>query len=724
LKHFLETPGNVVAYDTETTGLFPFKGDRPFAFSFANQKLKTAYFEFPVDPRTREVLYKKRPKEFAAIKAILEDASIRKIGHNIKFDNRMCEGVGINVKGPPGKQFEDTMFMAFVCNTLEDSFGLKQLCMKLGVMGREDQDELLEAVKKLRLKLRKYDWKLAFEEREKADGTIAKSAAIPADYWLPAAVKIHAPGLHVPGRENLCRKYAVKDAERTMLLALFYWEKMKELDVEHTYKHEMFDLWHVVWEMENRGVCIRKDRLEMEIQQVRELMLSREKAVVKAAWPGFQISKPEHIRTLLYDKLKLSCAAERILEKSGKKSVDADALRDHDSNPVVQDIIKQRSAGKAYSSMFAKYKSFMVADKIVKGCWIVRGYFNQVGQATARFSCRDVNLQQVTCIESSRSADPIDARGAFGPRPGYVWLHIDFKGMEVRVFADCAQEPNMLKAIAEGREIHDEVTDKGWGGPYNEAGIKECTHVLGLDGAELGNDAAKILALWKKWGVTKQNVHKLSEKNRRDLVCGWLKSFEWSTVRAQESVGRKVTKNKSKMVTFCKVFGGGAEAIKDLLHVPLYEAQEFLNDYNKAFPEITRYMRDMTRQAKKDGFIRTRWNRRLALEPGFEYKAVNYMVQGSSADLLKSGMVKCDRFLKERDIDAHMIMCIHDELVFEVNQVDFTSKLIRGLQDAMEDHDGNLGVTMPTDPSYVREDGNWANKIKLKWKGGKYVEAE
>lgn len=722
MKHFID--GDVIYFDTETTGLNSWRGDAPFAFSFSNRNLDKVYFEFQVNPFTRQPIVDRLALK--RIAALLEDERILKVGHNLKFDVRMVDkAYGIKVRGPgglltEGGQFGDTMFMAHACNTLEPDYKLKRLGRVYADIPTSDEKDLHNTVVRMRRRASKLGWQIAWEISERPNGEIKKKGAVAADYWLPNTMHRLRPDLATPEDAATCENYAVFDVIRTAMLDLMYQDLMDEIGVRHTYEFEQ-RVWPVIYRMEERGVKIDPENLAKEIQDclVRQARLMPE--IMKVAWPGFNIDSHDDLRELLYSKkyLGLSCRKDR-RTKTGLPSVDVDALNDHKGNPVIQTIMRHRGAGKAFG-FFHQYQRLMMPDPLVAEIrrkllgleceeWMVlHPDFRQLGPCTGRLSCANPNVQQVTSIESSRSAEPIDGRHSFGPRPGYVWLHIDYKGMEVVVFAFVSEEPNMLQAIREGRSIHHEVANRGWGGPWNEAGITECIHVLGLDGSELGTNA-ELRVLWKEWGIT--DWRKLTDKNRRDLACLWLQRFNWDIVKAQESIGKKVTVNKGKMVTFAKVYGGGPDAIKDLLHVTLEEARDFLATYDRAFPRITEYSRELTAQARLDGCVYSLWDRRMTVNPDKAYRCVNYKVQGSCADLLKTAMVKSDRWLREAQRDAYLIMSIHDELVFEVAKSEFTYPLIGRLSAIMQDTEGRIGVPMDTDPSVVY--AQWAHKKKLK----------
>jgi DNA polymerase I-like protein with 3'-5' exonuclease and polymerase domains len=95
---FRPPPGRVVAVDCETTGLDAYQGHKPFAFSFCDENGITAYVEWDVDPRTREVQIS--PRDLRVLRRFFADKTITKVFHNASFDLDMIEiGLGIPVRG-------------------------------------------------------------------------------------------------------------------------------------------------------------------------------------------------------------------------------------------------------------------------------------------------------------------------------------------------------------------------------------------------------------------------------------------------------------------------------------------------------------------------------------------------------------------------------------------------------------------------------------------------
>src|SRR6516164_1121510 len=493
MAHFIR--GKRIVFDTETTGLLPFHGDRPFAFAFRNEDGDRHYFEFEVDPLTREPIIDGHRDIIDAMGELLEDPKVAKTMHNAKFDMRQMEcAFGIKVAG----RIDETMFMAWCCDSLEPNYQLKYLSDKYANFARTDQKDLQKLVNRLRNRARKIDWKIAQESRivvaltpdeedEPGSGVWEKKKAIcAADYWLPLTSYHRKMWPEVVDGVNSkwCERYALLDVDRTDLLYKFYDQLMDELDVRHTYEDELALFPHI-YEQETRGMRIDKERNTRERDECKLKAQYEINEVRRVAGSEFNINSYKQMSWLMYDKLKLPIKDDHKTDK-GNPGTDMYCLMSFKDQPVIQHILKYRAANKAFG-YFSRYDQLMLPDPDFDG-WSMHTEIRQLKAATRRFSCVNPNLMQVTSIESSRSYDPIDARGPFGPRPGYIWICIDFKGQEVRIYADRSQDQKMLEKLRLGIEVHDEVTNAGWGGIGNPAGISECIHVIGLDGSNIGTE--------------------------------------------------------------------------------------------------------------------------------------------------------------------------------------------------------------------------------------------
>ena len=134
-------------------------------------------------------------------------------------------------------------------------------------------------------------------------------------------------------------------------------------------------------------------------------------------------------------------------------------------------------------------------------------------------------------------------------------------------------------------------------------------------------------------------------------------------------------RSKAKMVNFGIVYGLSAYGLADRLRIPQEEAQEFIDRYLERFPAVAQFMADAVTQAEEHGYVSTLFGRRRQV-PEIrarnwqtrklgERLAVNTIIQGTAADIIKVAMVRCHDKLAEAGLATRMIMQIHDELLFE-----------------------------------------------------------
>lgn len=752
MKHFIDGP--TIAFDTETTGVDVWHGDIPFAFSFCNEAGTTAYFEFVVDPFTRiPVIGKEEKAILRKICFLLEDPAILKIGHNMKFDCRMMErAYDIHICGPsrlsqdgptlPGRiaegaAFHDTLIMAHNCNTLELSLGLKQLGDKYCEIDKSDQKTLKAVVQKLRRYCEKnLGWNVSYEYQEHHTGETKKKAQTAADYWIPNTLYRHfvqkgtqpqAVGklLVDAGVAGLCGEYARKDAIRTMMLYQLYSSIIEEYGTQDIYNLEL-DLWNVIYNMEGRGVRVSQELLQKQMAQSKIVMDTIYPRLEAATWPGFRPKAPADTRKLFYDEAYLNLPVEKYTKggKDGAKkvpAVDKFVIKKYVSMPLVRDLAEWQSNYVAYTTFFSKFNKLSIPDPDYLGCTALHADYRQVGGdqggdrggvATGRVSSSRPNMQNVMTPENTMAVHPLHVRPAFIPRPGYVWLCTDYAGMEVYMFAAISQEPSMMKAIREGRSIHEEMTDIIWGGEGNEDGIKQMIRALALDGTGM-HTSKEVDTQWEEWGITEQDLPKMTYSDKFTLAESFFAKHQFSQVKAQKALSRNNAKTTIKSLTFLKIYGGGAKKASLLLESSYEEAKRVLDRYNDLFPGVQRTFNDLMNEGKANGYITSRWGRRLAIDPNWAYRATNYIVQGSSADCMKRAMVRIDAFLRKQQLDAHVLMTIHDEIVVELRKELLTCWLIRKICKIMCDTEGHLPIDMAVEPKVVTK--NWSIKQKVKF---------
>jgi len=244
--------------------------------------------------------------------------------------------------------------------------------------------------------------------------------------------------------------------------------------------------------------------------------------------------------------------------------------------------------------------------------------FHQAGTSTGRLSSSDPNLQNIPI----RSEEGRRIRSAFVADEGCVLLSADYSQVELRVLAHFCEDETLRKAFHDDRDIHRIV-------------------------------AAEV------FGVKPEDV-------------------------TGEQRGR------AKTVNFGIIYGQTAFGLARTLRIPRGEAAEFILAYKKRFPRIDEFLSACVRQAKEHGYVETIFRRRRrivgldARNPQqralAERLAINSVVQGSAADLIKQAMIRIQRRIEAEARPSRMLLQIHDELVFEMPEgaVDAEKEMIVG----------------------------------------------
>jgi len=147
----------------------------------------------------------------------------------------------------------------------------------------------------------------------------------------------------------------------------------------------------------------------------------------------------------------------------------------------------------------------------------------------------------------------------------------------------------------------------------------------------------------------------------------------------------KAKRNFAKSVNFGLLYGMGPKKLSDELGIPQAEAKEIIANYFASFPTVKQFLEGIQEQVKIDGYVETILGRRRFFDyenangmqkAAFMRESVNTVFQGSAADLIKLSMNQIDTMIQDEKLDAHMLLQIHDELIFEIreDQVEETGK--------------------------------------------------
>lgn len=615
-----------LVFDSETTGLNPYAGDRPFAFAFMSTEGQQLYYRFDVDPMTRKVLYEQKPKEYEALKKLFTCPGLEIIGHNIEFDLTMIEFAGLKFDG----KFWDTKILAHVANPGRLNYKLKPLCKAMFNYPDDDMTDLKDSVKKARRQGKKLGWKLAED--------------VEADYAL--------------GEPELCKKYALGDVERTLKLFKAYEPMLNQPQHQFSpYSHyrAIVDMEHellpVARQMSRKGVAVDLGKVQ-ELETYYKGCI--DKANAEKAALGFADLNPESPKQVIevfYNQLKMKAQYRKRKAKDGTKSMTKSAdkrILDKWSKdvPLARLLVELSESQHQLNSFILPFKANSFEEN---GYRTLHPSFNTCGPVTGRLSCSNPNLQNITSSTSPGRKSDVEfrARECFVPRKGCAWLLDDYSQVEIWVAAFLSKDKLMMETLLAGNSVHDLTCDKVFG-------HKE--------------DFATNRAMYRKF---------------------------------------------AKIVNFSMLYGSGPKALSELLGIDEDDAAEYWKGFWNTYVGMSRYNEMLKRTVRTDGHVKDVFGRPYFVETKFAYKALNYMVQGTAAGILKRAMLNADAYLKKACPQASMLLTIHDELCFEIPTEALTGDLVEGIEKAMSgEFHKLLGMPSPfkVESSVAYE--NWGKKEK------------
>lgn len=159
----------------------------------------------------------------------------------------------------------------------------------------------------------------------------------------------------------------------------------------------------------------------------------------------------------------------------------------------------------------------------------------------------------------------------------------------------------------------------------------------------------------------------------------------------------KLQRSEAKAVNFGIIYGISDYGLSQNLNIPRKRAKEYIENYLNTYPEIKKYMKDIVKKAKEDGYVNTIFNRRryvpeinsknFNVRSFGERVALNTPIQGSAADIIKFAMINSYENLKKAKIDAKIVLQIHDEIIIEASKKDLEEAkeiLKSSMQDAIK----------------------------------------
>lgn len=392
-----------VCFDTETTSINPLEAEL-VGIAFSWKVGKGFYVPFPEDRQEAlELVEKLRP--------FFENESIEKIGQNLKYDIKVMQNYGIEVKG---KLF-DTMLAHYLINP--DM--------------RHNMDVLSE--------------------------TYLNYTPVSITELIGKKGKNQLSMRQVPLEKQT--EYAVEDADITLQLAQHFRPELASAKTDKLFEEIEVPLLRVLADMEREGINLDEGFLNELLTELDGDIKRLEAKIYEQAGEHFNIASPKQLGDILFGKMNLVDKPKKT--KTGQYSTSEEVLsylaKDHE---IIQNVLDFRGLSKLKSTYVDA-----LPNEVQNHSGRVHTDYMQTVAATGRLSSNNPNLQNIP-IRTERGRQ---VRKAFIPRDeNYVLLAADYSQIELRIIAALSEEDTMISAFKNGEDIHTSTASKVFNVPVEE----------------------------------------------------------------------------------------------------------------------------------------------------------------------------------------------------------------------------------------------------------------
>ncbi len=489
----------------------------------------------------------------AQLRPWLEDPAKPKLGQNIKYDTHVFANAGIAVRG----YVHDTMLQSYVLEA-HKPHGLESLAERH--LGRKG---------------------LSYE-----------------DLCGKGAHQISFAQVDV----ERAAEYSCEDSEMTLHVHRHLWPLIEaEAGLLRIYAEIEMPTSDILGRIERTGVLIDSAKLAAQSQQLAERMMALEREAHELAGQPFNLGSPKQIGEILFGKLGLPVKKKTA---SGAPSTDEEVLAELASDyPLPAKLLEHRSLSKLKGTYTDKLP-LMVNPATGR----VHTNYAQSVAITGRLSSNDPNLQNIPI----RTPEGRRVREAFVPPPGHSILSADYSQIELRIMAHMSGDPGLLKAFAEGIDVHRLTASEVFGAAVAEVSNEQRRYAKTINFGLIYGMGAFGLA--QSLGI------------ERGAAANYIERYfeRFAGVRRYMDETKASARQKGYVET-------------------LFGRRVYL-------PEI-------------NGGNGPR-------KSGAERQAINAPMQGTAADLIKLAMIAVQAALDREHKATKMIMQVHDELVFDVPEAE------------------------------------------------------
>jgi DNA polymerase-1 len=559
------------AFDTETTSVNYMKA-KLVGLSFCIEAGKAAYV-----PLTHD--YIDAPEQLALdwvleqLKPLLESETCCKVGQNLKYDANVLSHYNIAMQGIAF----DTMLESYCLNSVATRHNMDALAEKyLGYKTVHFEDIAGKGAKQL-----------TFNQ-----------------------IEIEKAG-----------HYAAEDADITMRLHQAIYPQLAKVSAQLSVFTDIeMPLLPVLARMEQHGVLIDCDMLAQQSQSIGTRLAELEIEAHNLAGKSFNLSSPKQLQVILFEELKIP-----VIKKTpkGAPSTAEEVLQELALDyPLPKVILENRGLSKLKSTYTDKLPLLVGATTNR-----VHTSYHQAVTATGRLSSTDPNLQNIPI----RSEEGRKIRLAFIAPPEHKIVAIDYSQIELRIMAHLSDDPGLVKAFSEGKDVHKATAAEIFAVPLDEVTIDQ-------------RRSAKAVNFGLIYGMSAFGLAKQLNVPRHTAQAYMDKYFERYPNVSQYM---EDTRQQATETGYVETLFGRR------LYLPDIKAKNAMR------------------------------------KKAAERAAINAPMQGTAADIIKKAMLAVDAWIQaQNDPRIKMTMQVHDELIFEIHQ-DIVEKTTATLVEIM-----NNAITM------------------------------
>jgi len=399
-------------------------------------------------------------------------------------------------------------------------------------------------------------------------------------------------------------QYASEDTDIVLKLYHYFKPKLVETETNELVRDIESPLGPILALMEFNGIVCDTEELKRQTEVVEAMVVECEKGIHELVGYQFNIDSPSRLAEILFDDIGFKPVRRT---KTGKNSTDANVL---EALAAQEDINNPKTSVPRLIIEYRQSRNLQstylgqLRHSVNEDTKRIHTHLYQLTTATGRLKSDSPNLQNIPV----RSEIGRKLRRVFIAPEGHKLICADYSQIELRVLAHFSKDPILTDIFTKGLDIHTSV-------------------------------AAEVFKV------------------------------------DPEDVSREL-RDKAKIVNFGIIYGVSPSGLaRRIQGMNVNEARDLISNYKARFPGINKFFQDCVQQALDQGYVSTLTGRRRAIPELFEPSqsrqnlgerlAINTVIQGTAADLIKAAMVKVQHRIDRDQLDLKLLLQIHDELVLE-----------------------------------------------------------